>query len=225
VELPASLEQIYDRFGRYPYPDDVQVCPQCGPEWSARDMRSTPLRALSLPQLVAVHVMSLDDDALRHFFPRLMDLLLCTSSPVFDFRVSDLQEHLTRWLPDEVSAVTDLAEALWSEVLDRYPLERGYFSDCVSAIDLLAWCGMPVAEHLDRLRAASSTAAARHIADLVDAVFTGSVQFESDSRTAVLEWVRDDATGRRLEDAYFTADSSDVAEQLAAAHELWTVCR
>jgi len=32
--------------------------------------------------------MSLDDDALRHFFPRLMELMLQTPSPVFDFRLA-----------------------------------------------------------------------------------------------------------------------------------------
>jgi hypothetical protein len=64
------------------------VCEQCGPQWSAADIRATPLRSLSLPQLVAVHVMSLDDNALRRFFPRLMELMLQTPSPVFDFRLA-----------------------------------------------------------------------------------------------------------------------------------------
>jgi hypothetical protein len=225
VRLSASVEQVYDRFSGYPCPPSVSVCEQCGPEWSAEDIFAAPLRALTFSQLTAVHVMSLDDDALRHFFPRLMDLSVSMPSPVFDFRISDLKDRLTQWLPDEVSAVRHLAEALWSELSDRYPLGRGYFSDCVSAIDLLDWCGMSVVEHLEGLRSATSSAAALHIADLVDAVFTHSVRFESDSRTTVLEWVSDDATGRRLEEAFFAADSQEVADQLASAHELWVVCR
>ena len=105
-------------------------CEQCGPEWSAGDIRDTPLRSLSLPQLVAVHVMSLGADALRYFFPRLMELMLQTPSPVLDFRL-------------EEASVRELADAIWSEMLTTYPLPLGYFSDCPSTLDLLDWCGQP----------------------------------------------------------------------------------
>jgi hypothetical protein len=55
---------------------------------------ATPLRSLSLPQLVAVHVTTVDDDSLRYFFPRLMELMLQTPSPVFDLRLADLKPRL-----------------------------------------------------------------------------------------------------------------------------------
>jgi hypothetical protein len=88
VRLSDSVERNYRQFAAYPCPADLWVCEQCGPQWSAADIRATPLRSLSLPQLVAVHVMSLDDNALRRFFPRLMELMLQTPSPVFDFRLA-----------------------------------------------------------------------------------------------------------------------------------------
>jgi hypothetical protein len=85
-----------------------------------------------LPQLVAVHVMSLNEDALRHFFPRLMELMLQTPSPVFDFRLADLKDRLAGWQSDESAAVRELADAVWSELLVGYPPALGYFSDCPS---------------------------------------------------------------------------------------------
>ena len=200
------------------------VCEQCGPEWSAAEIRVTPLRSVRLPQLVAVHVMSLDDDALRYYFPRLMELMLHTSSPVFDFRLADLKSRLPAWQSGEKSVVKQLAEAVWTQLLASYPAELGYFSDCPSALDLLDWCELSLTAHLDSLVAADSLPAARHLADLIDAVFTMRDPFESASKTTVLDWLRNRAVGQRLEQACYHTDSPEAARQLSAAHEMWTAC-
>ena len=209
----------------YRCPDPLWVCEQCGPEWSADDIRATPLRSVSLPQLVAIHVMSLDDDGLRHFVPRLMELMLGTAAPVFDFRLADLKHRLPAWGPTEQEAVGGLAAAIWSALPKRYPLGMGYFSDCASALDFLDWCGLSVPGHLDELLAAKGSAAARHLADLVDAVLTSATPFETASKTTVLDWMTDRAIGERLEEGFHSADTPDVARELSDAHELWTVCR
>jgi hypothetical protein len=224
VSLSDNVEEIYRQFAGYPCPPDLWVCRQCGPDLSIEDIRASRLGSVSLPQLVAVHVMSLDDDGLRHFFPRLMELMLHTPSPVFDFRLSDIKNRLPCWLPGETAAVGALADALWSELLADYPSALGYFSDCPSALDLLDWCGVPLTGHLDSLLSGDGVPAARHLADVIDAVFTMREPFESVSKTTVLDWLRDPAVGRRLEHACYQADSAEAAHQLSAAHELWTVC-
>jgi hypothetical protein len=214
---------MYERFAGYACPADLSVCEQCGPEWSAGGIRATPLRALSLPQLVAVHVMSLDDDGLRHFFPRLMELMLQTASPVFDFRLADVKDRLPAWQPEESAVVREIADAVWSELLVSYPPALGYVSDCPSALDFLDWCDLRLTAYLDSLLTGDSLPAARHLVDLVDAVFTRKEPFESASETTVLDWLKDPAVGNRLEEAFFAADSQEMARQLSAAHELWTV--
>jgi hypothetical protein len=224
VTVSDSVELIYRRFAGYSLPANLWVCEQCGPEWTAESIRATPLRSLSLPQLTAVHVMSLDDDALRHFFPRLMELMLNTPTPVFDFRLAHLTSRLPMWQPDEREAVRRLAEAIWSERQDAYPCRLGYFSDCPSALDLLTWCDLDLVAHLDSLATSETLAAARHLADLIDAVFTMRDPFTSASKTAVLDWLRDPAIAERLQTALFTADSDQAAAQLSSAHEMWTVC-
>ena len=221
MTLSDSVEQVYRQFGGYSCPPDLWVCEQCGPEWSADDIRATPVRSLSLPQLVAVHVMSVDDDTLRYFVPRLMELMLTTPAPVFDFRMSDLAGRLPLWRPQEQTAVRRFAEAVWSELLTRHPAALGYFSDVPTALDLLEWCGLSVIGHLDALRAAETPAAALNLADLV---CTTKEPFESVSGAMVFTWLRDAATGDRLEQAFFGADSPETARRLSDAHELWAVC-
>jgi hypothetical protein len=224
VNGSAAVEQIYRQFAAYSCPASAWVCEQCGPEFSPEDIRATPLRSLSLPQLGAVHVMSLDDDALRYFFPRLMELMLTTPAPVFDFRMSDLKRRFPGWRPEESTAVRRLAGAVWSELLAHYPAVLGYFSDCPTALELLDWCALSVPEYLDMSRTGDSLAAAMHLADLIDAVFTTTDPFESVSRTTVVDWLTASATGQRLERAFFTTDSPEAALRLSTAHELWTVC-
>jgi hypothetical protein len=148
-----------------------------------------------VPQLVAVHVMSVDDDAQRYFLPRLMDLMVAIQAPVFDFR--------------RRSCLTTRPASATSRTARRR-------STCS--------CGLPIADHLDMLGSVDSLPAALHLADLVDAVFAGSRPFESVSRTTVVEWLRAATTGERLEQAFFAADSPEEALRLSAAHELWTVC-
>ena len=224
MTVPACVDLIYQRFARYPFPANVWVCEQCAPEWTTAAIEAMPLKSLSLPQLGAIHVMSLDDDALRHFFPRLMEVMLQTVEPVFDFRLSDLKSRLPAWQPDELVAVRELSDAVWRQLLDEYPCELGYFSDCPSALDFLDWCDLDLVAHLDSLTTAQTQAAARHLADLVDTVFTQRDPFESVSKTTVLDWLSDPGVGARLQSAFFRADSDAAARQLSAAHEMWTVC-
>jgi hypothetical protein len=224
VTVRESIEVLYQQFARYPSPANIWVCDQCGPEWTEESIRATPLRVVSLRQLTAVHVMALDDDSLRHFFPRLMELMLHTHAPVFDFRLADVALRLPRWQPDEQRAVRTLARAVWSDLLNCYPCELGYFSDCASALDLVEWCGLDLRMQLDLLTTTETVSAARHLADLVEAIFTMRHPLESASTTAVLDWLTAPEIGARLQVAFFDADSDQAATQISNAHELWTVC-
>jgi hypothetical protein len=220
VGLPAaSLALAYDVFGGYGFPPNPWICPQCAPELSVAELARTPLRSLSFAQLDAVHVMSLDDDALRHFFPRMMELLIATPAPVFDYRVSELKARLAGWSAAERDVVVALAEAVWTELIDRYPAQLGYFSDCPSALELLNWCELPLGPHLDVLLATEGQPAARHLADLV----TNSL--ETGCSATILDWTGQPAVGARLQRAFFAASSDEVSRQLSAAHQLWAVLR
>ena len=67
--MDAIVAELYRHFARYPFPARIEVCEQCGPKWTTEEIRRTPPREISLLQLEALHVMSLDDNDFRHFFP------------------------------------------------------------------------------------------------------------------------------------------------------------
>jgi hypothetical protein len=219
-----SIAALYEVFAEYPAPANLWVCPQCAPELTAADVSATPLGSLTFGQLSAIHVMALDDRALRHYFPRLMELLLVTAAPVFDFRVSELKSRIGGWTSREQVAAEQLAESVWTALLSTYPLDLGYFSDCASALDLLDWCGLPLVPRLERLIATDLLPAARHLATLVDAVFTNTEPFETADKATVLDWLGGAAVGARLQGAFFSADSDAAMRELSAAHQLWTAC-
>jgi hypothetical protein len=228
-ELPAAIsaavERLYKQFEGYPFPRNLSVCDQCGPEWSIEDIASTPLRSLSGWQLDAVHVLSLDDDALRHFFPRLVELLLLDPYQSFDFAnliLHTLRGRLTAWSPSESAVLRQLLDAVWQELLTTYPAKLGYFSDCGSTLDFLDWCGISPDPFLDSWQANDAPTAVRHLADLISDRFF--MPDKAERRPRLLAWLDQPAIGERLEDAFFAAESEEAASQLSAAHELWRVC-
>jgi hypothetical protein len=216
-----EIARLYQQFATYDCPRNLWVCPQCGPEWSAAEIRSAPVQSLSLAQLTAVHIMPLDDDGLRYFFPRLVDLLISEQSPWFDFRLSDLKDRLQEWLPAESTAVRHLIEIVWRELLNAYPAALGYFSDAPSTLDFIDYTDTPLAPFLQQWESLDKLSATRHLAEMVDHVFTTSAPIQPE----VLTWLGRPAIGERLQGAFFAAGSEEAEAQLAAAHELWTFCR
>jgi len=188
------------------------VCEQCGPEWTARDIRSTPLRSLSLPQLEAIHLMSLDDNAFRYFVPRLIDLLLGEKAPVFAFDLARLRVRVPTWPEPERAAVHDLVDALWHDLLASFPAELGYFSDSPTLIDFTYWCDEPLDPRLQRWQSLTTTAAAEHLADLLEYISYIGEPNEPAVKPLILQWLRQPIIGTRLRDA-----------NCAAAHELWSL--
>jgi hypothetical protein len=206
-------ERLYAAFAGYRLPTDLEVCEQCGPEWTAQDIRSTPLRSLSLLQLEAIHVMSLDDNDFRHFFPRLVELLLTDPAPVFAFDLARLRGRVPTWPEPERAAVHDLVDELWQDLLAGFPAELGYFSDSPTLIDFTYWCDEALDPHLQRWQSMTTAAAAQHLSDLLEYVFTIGEPEEPAVKPLVLDWLRQPIIGERL----LKADCE-------AALELWLVC-
>ena len=222
--VTERVAALYEAFAGYPASVDPWVCAQCAPGVTPADVSATTLTALTFDQLAAIHVMALDDDALRHYFPRLVELLLVTPAPVVDFRVSELASRIGAWTPAERRSAAQLAESAWTALLSSYPLDLGFFSDCPSALDLLDWCGLELVSRLDQLITTDQPPAARHLADLVTAVLTSAEPFETASKATVLAWIGAPKVGARLQDAFFVAGSDESARDLSGAHQLWTVC-
>lgn len=207
------VEELYRQFARYPLPAHIAVCEQCGPEWTAADIASTPLREISLLQLEALHVMSLEDNDFRHFFPRMIDALLSEFGPVFAFALAGLRGRTPRWPAAEVELVRRLVDTLWTELLGAFPAQLGYFSDSPTLIDFTYWCDLPIPEYLQRWQQLETQPATEHLADLVDYVFTIGEPAEPAVKPMILDWLRRPLVGERLRSA-----------GCDGAYELWSVC-
>ncbi|MFJ9371677.1 hypothetical protein ACIRRA_45895, partial [Nocardia sp. NPDC101769] len=205
-------------------PSHLKPCPQCAPEWSAADARAVPLRALSGPQLAALHVTSLDDDGFRHFLPRVLEVVLLVPSPTFDLGLSRSKGRAAGWKATEAAAVRELAAIVWREVLGSYPASVGYVSDSPSLLQFVDWWDLPLPRLLGDWLRMPGLSPVRHLADLACHVWTTRDPFEPEARAAVLSWLRDDAVGDRLQSTFFATDSDQAAAQLSAAYELWTTC-
>ncbi|GAY14778.1 hypothetical protein [Mycobacterium sp. shizuoka-1] len=207
------IERLYAAFAGYGFPAGLQVCEQCGPQWSAAEIRATPLRSLSLMQLEAVHVMSLGDNDFRYFFPRLIDALLAEPSPVFAFDLRGLRRRVPSWPAAESAAVAELVDSLWVALLNSYPAALGYFSDSPTLIDFTYWSDQPLRPQLARWQSMDTAPAAEHLAELVEWAFTVREPIEPAVKEPVLHWLRLPVIGERLRRA-----------GLARAEELWRVC-
>lgn len=204
------IERLYTAFAGYGLPADLQVCEQCGPQWSAADIRSTPLRSLSLPQLEGVHVMSLEDNDFRYFFPRLVELLLAEDGPVFAFCLAALRGRVPSWPAPERAAVHEFVAELWTRLLASFPADLGYFSDSPTLIDFTYWCDEPLEEYLRGWQSLATVPAALHLADLLEYLSWIGEPEEPAVTPLVREWLRRPIIGQRLQDA-----------NLPAAVDLW----
>ncbi|KKC06543.1 hypothetical protein [Mycobacterium nebraskense] len=228
--LPApvaeALERMYMRFAGNPFPRNVMVCPRCGPEWSTEGIASTSPRALSGRQLDALHVVSLDDTALRHFFPRLVELLLLEPAPPFDFvsGLHRLKGRLPKWDATDSSVLRQALDAVWFELLNTYPAPLGYLSDVRSALNFADWCDIPLGPMLDYWSSTYAPSATMHVADLISEIFMFDKPFEPPTKALILSWLSQPAVGDRLQDAFLATDSDQAASQLSTAHEIWAAC-
>lgn len=211
--MDAIVAELYRHFARYPFPARSEVCEQCGPEWTVADIRRTPLREISLLQLEALHVMSLDDNDFRHFFPRMIEALLSEFGPVFAFSLASLRGRTPQWPDAEAALVRRLVDTLWTELLGTFPAQLGYFSDAPTLIDFTYWCDAPVPEYLQHWQRLETRPAAEHLADLVDYVYTIGEPEEPAVKPVITEWLRQRKIGERLRNA-----------GCDGAYELWSVC-
>ena len=159
--------------------------------------------------------MSLGADALRDFFPRLMELMLQTPSPVLDFGGAGTMASKSGEL-----AATLSGPKCWPPTRCRLvtsPIARRHSTFWPGAANRITG-------YLDSLLSGDGVPAARHLANVIDAVFATREPFESASKTTVLDWLTNPAVGLRSERACFAANSPEAARQLSAAYELWTVC-
>jgi hypothetical protein len=91
-QLAEAITRLYMVFDHYPRPEELAVCPMCATaEVDSARLARADLRDWSDADLVAIHVLSLPDDALRHVLPRVFEVLLGDQWTAFEFGLNRLK--------------------------------------------------------------------------------------------------------------------------------------
>jgi hypothetical protein len=159
AELEAAIEGLYSAFDSYPLPAFTNPCPCChSPIEADAKLRSKPLRLLEAEDLSdyasdAINVWG-DVLELKHFLPRILELLATTDRPTYDFvdpqRVLNKLRyaHWREWLADEQASVERYLQNLWRSVLS-YPPDSELTEDIESWLCSIAQCEDDLSVYLD----------------------------------------------------------------------------
>jgi hypothetical protein len=222
TQLAAAITRLYTAFGQYPRPNDFDVCTYCSTaDVDPSRLAQANLRDWSDADLVAIHVLSLPDDALRHFLPRVFEVLLGKQWSAFEFGLSGLKGRTVDWPPPERKAIDHVVKKAWKTLLSSYPAAIGYVSTATDILELAEQLDLPIESFLASADQKVTPTADLHVASLVDFAYTTS---DKPTTAPIKAWLARPAIGERLEAAFYRADDEAAATELAAAYELWQVC-
>jgi hypothetical protein len=220
--LAEAIAALYTVFEPYPRPAELAFCPMCAAaDVDPARVAHAGLRDWSDADLVAIHVLSLPDDALRHFLPRVFEVLLGDQWAAFEFGLSGLKGRTTGWQLAERDAIDNVFKTAWEMLLSTYPTAIGYVSSATDLLELADQLDLPISNFLDIVDQRLSPATHLHLASLVDFAYTTSDKAASAPMKA---WLTRPVIGQRLEEAFYHAGDDATATHLAAAHELWQTC-
>jgi hypothetical protein len=221
-QLAEAITRLYPVFDCYRRPGELAVCPRCAAaDVDPARLARADVRDWSDADLVAVHVLSLPDDALRHFLPRVFEVLLSEQWAAFEFGLSGLKGRTIDWPPAERDAIDNVLKTAWEILLTTYPTAIGYVSSAPDLLELADQLDLPISSFLAIVDQRPSPTADLHLADLIDFAYTTS---EKPASAPVKAWLTRPAIGQRLEEAFYHASDDATANILAAAHELWKTC-
>jgi hypothetical protein len=222
TELAEAIARLYTVFSSYPRPRDLAVCPMCATaDFDPARLVRADLSDWSDADLVAIHVLSLPDDGLRHFLPRVFEVLLSEQWAAFEFGLSGLKGRTTNWPLAERAAIDHVLKTIWETLLCTYPTTIGYVSTATDLLELADQFDLSISGFLDIIDQRPTPAADLHLANLIDFAYTTSGKV---ALAPIRAWLTRLTIGQRLEQAFYQATDDTTATTLAAAHELWQTC-
>jgi hypothetical protein len=117
--LQAAVERVYSVFSRYPARPEMSYCTHCVDQQQAAALLATPLREIDA-QLMDHYRWNAtaetwgDWDDLKHFLPRMLDLISTGELPDYspDMLFSSIGYQSRYWPDDERAAVRVYLDAL-----------------------------------------------------------------------------------------------------------------
>lgn len=222
-ELAEAMRALYAVFDGYPRPAQISICPTCAYRGiDPARLASAPLRQWSGGDLVAIHALSLPDDELRHFLPRVFEVLLSKDWAAFEFGLGMFGGRVAGWPPAERDAIAHLLTAAWETVVSSYPVRLGYIASAPDVLELAQLVDLPISGLLHVLDDCHKPTAQMHLAELVEFAYTTSDTVEIVG--PLRAWLARPIVGQRLEEAFYLTDDNTWQRTLADAHALWETC-
>ena len=168
-ELAAAIENLYMVFSAYPLSEVIHGCPCCVHDEDHQNLRSAPLRELTLPALRRYSEKAMttwgDVDDFRHFLPRLLELV--PENPLL-FVEEILFGKLNygkwwTWSESEQKAIDRYLQALWAKTLaSKIPYEHSYTEEYLCCIGMLV---DDISPYLEMWQADQRARSRRHLAN------------------------------------------------------------
>jgi len=199
-----------------------------------RPLRSKPLRQLTSDDLAGFVMSSMltwgDENDLRHFLPRILELTAIGESLEFDREVALSKLNYAEWRywpQTEQIALGTFFMTTWRAALSVPPEDDVYNGDAVESwLCALAQAGGPLAAFLNEWLVISSRTAIHQLAVTITRTrlihqppkgINAYWQGHHDQAEEVSAWLRSDAVRKKLERAAEMFANEAVAEELMAA--------
>lgn len=216
--LQEAIEGLYSTFAVYPLRPSIEGCNHCiSPEDHAR-IHSRPLRELTADDLEEYSYSAMNtwgnEDDLRHFLPRLLELIAFNTSylcpPVVVLKLHDAGWRT--WPQEEQAAIEAYLSALWAFALECFPYADPDGWTAEECLCTIAQVVDDLGPFLDHWRRSESRAALCHLALLIYenaallpedpmSLNNGFWDERQPQMDQVTEWLLDPSTGVMLEQA------------------------
>lgn len=231
VGLRSAVEGLYAAFAGYPLRAHVDGCPCCTDDADHRRIHARPLRELSGEDLSRFAFKALTTwgtaDDLRHFLPRLLELIAFDDLEVNPEIVLGklVYADWRSWPPTEQSAVERYADSLWRTFLASFPSAVPPLPDADTALCTVAqvvddlrpllayWQGVPCIAHLRHL----ARFVVQDSGHLMQTAASGFWEERPAQWEQVRTWRRDPSLRQVLEEGFFRHAHEPFADELAAA--------
>lgn len=217
----SEIENVYRVFASYPRPARVEGCQHCVTEADHRDLFGAPLRELDAERLRRFAHKALntwgDEDDLRHFLPRLLELSLRGDGDLHGLFAKLRQAGWTEWPKDERDALRACLAVWWEHGLSGEEHPSGK-EPADASLGTLAEAGDDLGPYLESWWGRDTPQALWALADLVSEVAHTMPRARDDR---VVTWL---ATTRGwIESSFFEmseAGQTELAEALSEARQL-----
>lgn len=230
--LSAAIESLYATFSKYPSRTHVEGCAHCTTDADHAQLHSRPLRELQSADLKRFAFKALttwgDNDDLRHFLPRIFELIVRDIKFPVDLEVVvgklDYGEWQT-WPEAEQKALRNYLYAVWGAILSS----STFWIEADTWLACLARANQSVQPALDLWVANTTLMSTARLVEFIDDNFAtltkkrmlgnAFIGGDSPAHREVLVWLMKPDTERRLEGCFFELKDEELAEKISAAIE------